>query len=50
LAILILRSRIKGKDRIKKLGREVRLRNQGKKSGRGIELRKQTKEFTVLQS
>jgi hypothetical protein len=27
LAILILRSRIKGKDRIKKLGREVGLRS-----------------------
>jgi hypothetical protein len=33
LAILILRSRIKKKDRIKKLDREVELRNRVKKSG-----------------
>jgi hypothetical protein len=35
LAILILKSRIKGKDRIKELGREIGLRNR-------------VKEFTVI--
>jgi hypothetical protein len=34
LAILILRSRIKGKDRIKKLDREVGLKNRVKKLNR----------------